>query len=258
MQEFNKNKFRSKLIRISSEDKNSASTSNSDFEIDLPKDGGTINRVAGIAVKSISCPNIFYNVNLFNNSWSMSNNAGGAFTLTIAVGQYTLAEFITAMEAKMLADTGVALVITSDAATGIQTWTFGADTVWEIFLSGSTGAGLIGLTADVTSGATSVLTLNAPPNLTGETELYVYSRTLASGQLIEPDGVFNVVDVLPLNVAYGGVAYLEDIDEGLHNVAYSSLESFKKIDIRLRNRAGDLLVLPDNFNFSMLIKIYYE
>lgn len=252
--------LRSKLIKISSEDKTASSTSNSDFTISLPSDGGNISRVAKILVKSIACPNVFYNVRAVNGTLYVNNTTTPAsYSLAIAEGQYTSTQLIAAIEAAFLAATSVAVTITVGATTGKMTWTFASDE-WLLVSTGNNNiANTIGLTSD-TATASSIAVMPAIVDLNGISEVYVHSRTLASGNLAEPDGSFNVVDILPMTAAFGNMAHSQFVDGESHTIHYrpfGSHESLTSIDIRLRNKTGERLVLPANHNFIMIIKVFY-
>jgi hypothetical protein len=99
------------------------------------------------------------------------------------------------------------------------------------------------------------------PNLIGATALYVHSRALATNNLVEKDGVFSTVDKLNLDKPYGAVCYSNFNNDTTHEKRYfpfSDKRSLRKIDIKLRDINGNILTVPPNFNFTMMLKIFYS
>ena len=248
-------KLKSKYIRISSEDKSVNSQSNSRFTINLNQTGSNVDRVSAFVVKYISCANIFPNVPLYASNLTLQKQTGNVlYDVPLTVGQYTISEFVTQLEADINAIIPDAVAITQ--TNNILTFTFTGDNYGFIYDS-STCRDIIGLYSDIPYSA--VVSLGVV-NLQGETELYVHSKTLNNAGLIEANGSFAVVDILPLDVSFGCVAYSDYNDIQLHEIVYTPYESqktFRQIDIVLRNRQGNVLELPPNFYFNMLIKIYY-
>jgi len=257
--------LKSKMIRISSEDKTINSVSNSRFEINLNQNGSNIDRVAGYAVKYMSCPNQFYNVPANKNELQITKQTGNiVYTIFIAPNQYNITDFLATLKSQI--DT----FIFPDTAT-VQLDPFGkivfgysgdAYAFTPANFEATTMRDIIGMDESDAQGTFfTVQNMSNPVNLTGETELYVHSKTLNNAGLVEPSGSFAVVDVLPLNVPYGAVAYSNFNDLILHENSYipfESLRSLRTIDIVLRNRTGDVLTLPNNFYFNMILIIYYE
>ena len=119
----------------------------------------------------------------------------------------------------------------------------------------------LGLTADLLCPAVTGTSLQSIPNLIGETEVYAHSRVLCPNNLIEGGGSFSVVDKLNLNKPFGSMCYSDFDNDKTHFKKYFPFESTKTlrtIRITLRNRTGSILTLPDNFNFSMMLMIYYK
>lgn len=251
--------LKSKMVRISSEDKTKNSVNNSRFEVNLNQTGANIDRVAGYAVKHISCPNIFYNVPAYANTLEIIKQTGNiTYNILVDPNQYNLNDFIlelqTAINTAINPDT---VTITANNKNYLN-FVFVGDN-YKLIYENSTISKIIGLIQDTPF--FSNLTLSNPVNLTGETELYIHSKTLNPAGLVEPSGAFAVVDVVPLSVPFGAVAYSNFNDLILHEkpyIPYESLRTFRTVDIVLRNRAGNVLELPDNFYFNMVLIIYYE
>lgn len=258
--EFNFKDFQSRLLRISSEDKDSSTSSNNNFTVSIPGDAGKMDKIVAVIVKKMTCANMFPNVPYYANQIVLEagGDPGVSIPVVIPIAQYTATELKTALQ------TAINAVITPDSVVVALTtdnkyeFTFTGDT-YGFLTAGSTAGSRVGFLDDIADGA--VVTMPLLPNLIGETELYVHSRTVASGNMTEPSGTFNVVDMLDLNVAYGSTAYSQFDDAEQHTLRYLPYESersFRRIDVRLRNREGNLLTLPDNFHFNMILKVYYD
>lgn len=250
--------YKSMLLRVSSEDKENTSISNSQFIININNASYRIDNVAGILVKYISCPNIFPNVPTYANTLQLIKTTGPiTYDISVPVGQYTIADFIVALQLAINTAIGpdsVAITLTSQ---NYINFVFVGDTYTFVYAN-STIADVIGLVANI--GPALNITMQSLPNLQGETELYVHSKDIAPSYLVEPDGNFSVVDILPLDVPFGSTAYSKFDDDEMHKIRYtpySSPKTLRNISIVLRNRAGQVLNLPNNFNFNMILKVFY-
>ncbi len=256
----NLNALKSHLIRISSEDRDQGSVSNTDFTVNLTQ-SANVQEVKAIVIKNISFANMFYNVpSNFNTLIILNSVSNTNRTVTITPGQYTINQFISALQTAIntafVADS-VTVAITNNVNTNVLTFTSTGGNI-NIILSGTTMYNLIGLNADTSTASSLVMPL--PYNLTGETEVYIHSAILAAGNLYEPSGTFNVVDMVPITVPFGATQSADYNVFEQHFKTYSPFEEKKtlsSIDIRLRARDGRVLTLPNNFNFNMLIKYYY-
>jgi hypothetical protein len=267
-----------RFVRISSEDK--VIGSNSQFVVNLESSGGAIDNVKGFIVHSIECPNVFDNITETNNNFFVG--FGGPATETdldidIPVGYYLIDDLITLINAIVATQ----IAINGDAYTLVlsKVGVFPNERIQ--FLANGLSAGSCNLftkedsifptlgvlsTANALTPPDFVLTngipvvANAIPNLIGETAVYVHSRTLCPLNLSEGSGTFSVVDKLNLDQPYGSTCYSNFNNDITHQKSYFPFESKKtlrKIDITLRNRTGQILQLPFNFNFSMMIKIFH-
>lgn len=254
-------KFRNALIKVSSEQKSISTDSNTHFTINLASNGGVVDNVAGYAVKYISCPNVFNNIPSHANVFNLTADNTTPTPVTITAGQYSsLASLATELKTQIdAAITPDSVTITYPADKLVFTFTDGGSGGSYGFLEAkSTAASRLGLSADITAAA--AFTAPNIVNLTGETEVYVHSRDLALAKLNSANGNFSVVDTIPMDVAYGGTSYFRANNAELEKTNFYPFEnkkSLRKIDIRLRDGAGNLLTLPDNFHFTMILKFYY-
>lgn len=255
---------KSRLLRISSEDKSIGD--NGRFSVDVLSNGGIIDNVKGYIVHSIQCPNVFDNVPEYANTLAIQRVAEPIASIVIPNSYYFIDDLIlqlqTSIQTKLTADGFGDTVVIAKVGTfpneKIQFTFTGSD--YNLLTAGSISP-IIGLTANVTAPngvATSVQNIY---NLIGETELYVHSRTLAPNNLMEATGAFSVVDKLNLDQPFGTVCYSNFNNDSTHFKKYfpfESLKTLRTINITLRNRTGEILVLPPNFNFTMMVTLFYQ
>ena len=251
--------MRSKYIRISSEDKINSTMTNSRFSVDLNQTGGNVDNVLGYAVKYVSCANIFPNITDDNNVLVLTSVGGATiYAVPLPPAQYIINDFVNFLQVAInsIIPNSVAIIVDSF---GKIVFTFTGDS-YTLSSSQSTMANVLGLTEDVLCPDGVATTLPTYTNLQGETELYVHSKELNTAGLVEPNGAFSVVDVLPLDKPFGATCYSNYNDKELHRrdyAPYESKKSLRKIDIVLRNRFGKVLELPPNYEFNMIIIVYY-
>lgn len=261
---------RSRFVRISSEDKSTGT--NNKFKVDLQSAGGVIDNVKGFIVHSIECPNVFNNVASYNNTLQLYAGAAAyTTTATIPEGNYTIDDLVAQLN--IILPPIVAASPLPSVVTVSKVGTYPNEKISFLFAgddwsiqSASTMLEQIGLGDDDLSGFLGFtcfdgIQTNMPniPNLIGETAVYVHSRILCANNLSEASGTFSVVDKLNLDQPYGATCYSNFNNDTTHMKSYYPFETkqtLRTVDINLRNREGNLLELPNNFKFTMMIKIF--
>ena len=269
---------RSRFIRISSEDK--AIGTNNRFKVDLQSAGGIIDNVKGFIVHSIECPNVFPNVATYNNNYQVAFPGPATETdlnLNVPPGYYLIDDLISVMNAQIaaqIAANGDTYTLTlskvgifpneriqfnaSGLSAGICNFFLSDNSIWPNLGVITTENAIPPNTPfSVINGLPS--TAQNIPNLIGETAVYVHSRILAANNLTESSGTFSVIDKLNLDKPFGATCYSNFENDTTHMKNYYPFETkqtLRTVDINLRNRTGQLLELPDNFYFTMMIKIF--
>jgi len=250
---------KSRTLRISSEDK--VIGSNSQFTIDLLSNGGAIDNIKGYIIHSLECPNVFDNVPTYANVLQLIKATGAVvYNITIPNSYYFIDDLVTQLQTSInavIADT-VAVSKTGTFPNDKLNFIFTGDSYTFNFLN-STVAYRIGLVAD--QGPATNITMSGIPNLIGETAVYVHSREMAPNNLIEGTGSFSVVDKLNLDQPFGATCYSNFNNDTTHfkkYFPYESLKTLRTIKITLRNRIGEILTLPANFDFTMMVTIFHN
>lgn len=255
------------LIVIDSKDMNSSSVSTSNFTISY-QNNPILNRIKSYFIKSVSVPNVEYNIHgnyvtePANNLLYIESSGGGLQSvITIPIGQYTLAQLITAITGSA---TGVSLglAITQDPNTGLLTITSTAVGGIKIYSRSSTPSSTlspnIGITTQTAAFSASIVS-NGMPALSGNQNIYIGSVKMASGTTLI-DSRFNnltVISTIPVNVPFGEVIHYETFDYVKDTIESDQYLNLREIDIRLYNDYGAILDLHGE-PFTMIIKAFYE
>jgi len=273
--------LKDRLIRISSEDRYQGT--NTRFRIALNSTGQQIDKISSYSLKYASCPNVFNNIEYYNSRFYVSFPAPSTETdldIRLAPAFYLIDDLITALNAAIAAQ----ILANGDAYTLVlsKVGLFPNEKISFLINGTSVGIANLLLTTDsifpnlgVETTENDVLpnipfqlvngiaqTAQNIPNLTGESEIYIHSRVLNQGGLTESSGNFSVVGVIPLGqTPFGAVAQILEPDNTLAKISFEPFEStksFRNIDVVLRNRVGNILVMPPNFSFTMTIKAKYD
>lgn len=256
------NVLRERLIRISSNDKvASLSSTNSNFTVYL-KGTSDIQQVKRILVKSVSVPNVLYNIHSAsgtpNNILRIEEKGQAAQDVTIPPAQYTITTLMTAIQTAVNAVTATAvLTVTQDAATQKLTFTFATNTcILYNEADGSSIAPAIGLLTTTADGASHVM--DYIPDLSGTRILYIHSQELAGSNLLDGDsGLISVLEAVSMNeTEFGAYAYLQNNDTALATVDYKYPKDIGTVSIKLRDDKGAIVDIG-TATMSVLIKIYY-
>ena len=239
---------KSRLLRLSSEDK--ILGTNGRFTIELAASGGIIDNIKGYIVHSIQCPNVFDNIPTYANGIQLVSTTGATtYDIVVPNSYYYIDDLITALSVAVNAAIPDTVAIVKVGVSPVQKiqMTFTGDEYTVVFAN-STIAYRLGITEDLVFPDGVAVIAPEIYNLTGETDLYVHSRVLAPNNLVEGSGSFSVVDKLNLDKQYGAMCYS----------AYESLKTFRTIRLTIRNRIGEVLTLPPNYNISVMVMLFYK
>jgi hypothetical protein len=112
----------------------------------------------------------------------------------------------------------------------------------------------IGIQSDDTSFVSSRL-LEGIPDLRGVIEIFVISRSMSQGNLIEPDKVRDVIATIPITAPFLGLNIYESVNETNNSIEYNAPTDLRNIDIRLEDSNGRLVNLQ-NHRSQFVFKIY--
>ncbi len=249
------------FVIISSKYRTSDSRTTSDFTYSI----GQSLETSAIAIKSVSIPNLQYNINWTNNRLRVRTNSEAPpfYDVTIPVGQYDISTFISTLQdllRTVLSDS--TLTITQDSLTGKISFTnITVPIRFDIDPTVSPLAKLIGLGSGEgltfpTAPDTSFTCLDLP-SLGGLKNFYLSSRILSQGF----NGIFKsgdqipVVMNIPIDVPYGAVQHYDASDIRLNMKKFSRKNNIQWIDIKIIDE--DLNVVDLNGgDIEIVLKIY--
>jgi hypothetical protein len=250
-----------KILVINSKDRSLGT--NSDFTLDFKADS-SVQQVLKVLVKDVFIPNQFYNINSDNNAIEIKQNAEPNATATISAGQYNINQLITALETAIngvLID-GCIVTITKNDISFKLTFTFSgsgtpANDNVSIILNGTTISGVIGLPADTIQ--TNIHILTNTFNLNPLQYVQVHSPEIGYLHGLDGGSLISLVETVSLtDTPFGGVGYKQNNDDELCEILYEEPRNLSNIKIVLRDDTGKRLSLPDNHEFSMTLKIYFD
>jgi hypothetical protein len=255
-----KTKEHKKLLYVSTEHATTRSTDGSTWVVNI---GNTLyaDKVDAISPLKVTIANLFPNVTLHNNLFSVSNT-DGTVNVTVPVGNYTAAEYATAVTALL---TAVNVTLEIGAGNPYFVWTsnnvHGDTTIfstsidwWNLVGYGSTDAVVFAQTTAVP----------APhlPNMGGEKIVHISCDKISHGNLVHAqDGkLHDIVLSVPLSdTAYGfNTSFVPQADD-TYIVDYrytcslaSSLE-FQLLDSKMRP-----LPYPLSHHIQMIFRLYHH
>ena len=251
-----------RIVQISSKDRiNADSTTASNFTIQLGYDGH-MSSIKAIAVKEIQLTNSFYNININNNVFYFLRGAVET-SITVAVGQYTLAQLQTALVAEFAA-LGAPIVFSSTLGTNTQKLTFTTDLAisWSKYRPASTTvnpmAKVLGINSMSDVESTSHVA-GSIVDLAGVKSIYVISNQLAGGAGVSSKNggqKISLLDVVPMDVAFGAVKTHESEGEtDIHIYNDNLRNNLSLINIEVRDEDLNLLDMNGS-EIVIVVKVF--
>ena len=244
-----------KLLKISSHDRDTSSASTSDFVVILNNLTG-VQGIKSVVVKHISIPNVFYNINAYNNTFTY-NTGGAPIEVSIAEGQYTSTTFITAFETALAA---VGMSVTLNAITSKFSFTTTTAITFQDDLTNSM-AGVLGiLRGQGAVSPTTSYTSGGVISLQGVQNVFLECTELAHSNLLHSDErVTNSLCVIPINAPYGFTEHyvsshteIDDFD------SHSKIQgmNIQKLTITLKDYKNNVLDLHGQ-HVMLTLKVYF-
>ena len=250
------------LCKITSFNKVGVNDTNDDFSVNF-ENHRSLHQIVKIIVKAVDIPNVFYNINSFgydldnlgNNTYRWINNAAVLQTVVLPVGQYTISQFITALNL-LLPDHSYALNTVTKKIVGTASSTIR-------FLNRADGnlmATALGIEISSLAPTLTHTALNLP-QLEGIESVYILSNTAGQSNLLSPNAnTFPLLVHVPLNVPYGFIEHYVSPHEELDSITYPNYSngiSFRKLDIKVVDKYGHRLDLAGH-DINIILKIYHN
>jgi hypothetical protein len=261
---------REKYIVISSDDKDPGSISNSNFKVTLRERYAT-QSIDRIIVREVIVPNAFYNISdgdpvkgngPANNILIIDyTEIKQQISVSVPAGQYNILQLIATLQSAIntaISTYGASVVITRDDITNLLLFTFSNAGTFT-FLSISPMAPVLGFISNVSYIPTTLaIRMPDPPDLSGINSVYIHSEALSDGSGIDASkGIINLVESVSMaTTAYGTFSYKQNSDTELCTINYTMPRNLNVIDIRLRDREGNLLNIGTK-RLTLMVKMYY-
>jgi hypothetical protein len=233
-----------------------------------------LENVVAIKVVSAEIPFSYYIFRSSNNTFTISENGGGAITITIPVGNYTSSQIISTLSSLMTAASGegATYVVTISSQTNKLTFTGSGGTLssFSITMGTVNGTGntsprlYLGFNGGSTASSGLVLTAPNSVNLSGQN--YLYLNSLSMGTFLDFNLAFGSVNLgggnggiqiarIPVNVSPGEtIIYNDSIPDFWFDV--SSIDTLQALDLYFTpgNQGSSATITPldlNGLNFSV-------
>ncbi len=260
------------LIIIDSKDMVPSLTStSSNFTLRF-KNNAILDKIHSYFVKSVSIANVEYNIHDTYDSEPANNllyieTSGGGLqpVITIPVGQYTLAQLITAIQ-NSATGLAVGLTIVQDPNTGKLTFNSTAPGGIKIYAKddvaiaplNSTLAQNLGILITSSTFSSSIVA-DGLSSLQGNQNVYIGCKQLSGGtSLIDARvGNLQIITTVGIDQPFGQIVHYETSDYEKDFVKAPGYFNAKELDIRLYGDFGQILNLQ-GIPFTMIIKAFYD
>jgi len=248
------------LIYINSDDRTPESKSTSDFTVSFGNNN-KLSRVRNFFIKSISVPNVSYNVYVASPEYNVPEVNVFTYSsgsITVTPGFYNMTQLISAIVSDPLA-VADGMAITVNPITGFLTFTTTSPVSYLNLVDGNSMARLLGINISSVVPGLSYTATNLP-DLSGINNLFISSNALSGSgtQMIQLRTNKPYIIDIPINDAQHGF-YLnyETQHFELDEIAASAYFNLNTVDIQLYGPYGRLIDLH-GLPFNMTIRAFYD
>lgn len=242
----------SRLLKLSSHDKQPFSASNSDFTVSF-NNVRDISNAQGFIIKHVSFPNNFYNITATNNVFRY--NDGADQTLVFPVGFYTVAQIIAYLTAN-----GPPISYSQDPVNYkfyfVNTPPPVVYTLYDAS-NGSTISPFLGITSNIILPVGGSAYAQELPRLQGIEHVYIQSRILSAGNNMVTPLLQNAgyICMIPITVPFGSIVHYETNHEMLDLVEFRAPVDLREIDIKVVDANGNVLDMKGG-TINIVLKVY--
>ena len=245
---------RHKLLHISSRDK--ATGTNSNFTVNLSR-FFYLSAVKSVVLKQLTVENVFYNINASNNIFTY-NIASSPSSVNLPSGQYTIAEFMSALQALLITDGIVGCAITQNSVT--KKIEINSTTAFEMLFDTNIMANVLGIESDAGSDTTTNFPTGLPA-LEGVRNIAIGSNVIGENNFNSTDtAIQDIFAIIPVTESFGEIiqyvsqhSEIDDVDSSSRHLG----KNITHIDIKLTNKDNNLELDLQNHNVDILLKVYY-
>lgn len=257
------------IVKITSFQKVGTNDTNADFAVNF-ENHRSLHGIVKVVVKAVDVPNIFPNINstgyneenVGNNTYTYLDTASNPVSVVLPPGQYTMTQFLTALNALLLTSAVPHEIVFNDITKKLEFNALVAANFYvQNYEDGNIMGSVLGIkTSSVGAGITQY-DAEYYPNLMGVESIYILSNQAGQSNLLSPNAfTFPLIAHVPLTVPFGGVEhYLSqhpDIDDIVY-VNYSAGISLRKMNIKVVDKYGHPLDLG-GLDINIILKIYHN
>jgi len=250
-----------KLVQVNSAYRSSNSASNSDFSVDFRT--VDLDNVTQVTMVKASLPRLFPNIWSVNNQIAIEHPAGVNNLYTVPPAYYNVTTLTAALNT---ATAPIFVTWAFNTVTNKFTATYSSVTTVTLLSNSalSTIGPYIGLTSDVILGAPS--DLPSQPQLSGPDDVYINSQIVASNSCIAASAILSSqtetnISTIPFlgsisfaDVPYGFVGRFDSSNLNICHIDFPYQASMRKINVKLTDFLGNVILLPDNCYFDMILQ----
>lgn len=233
--------------------RNRVSGTNSNFKVDIDDFSSNMSRAYKMSIKSVSFPNIFYNVTATKNTFTFGY-LGSDHSVSVAVGQYNTTQLISALQTEINSIASISIV--QDPIN--LKLSFSGDLIQYYNRTKNPMASLLGILDD-SLGEVANFTAQGIPNLSGIPVFFLQSHALSNtvslvGNLgrIQP-----VIEVIQNTACFGSIIHHRPSDGDLSTINYNCYNNLTNIDIFLTDEYGNEVDLQGH-EMIVCMKVYFE
>lgn len=256
--------LKSATLRISSKLRQGGTST--DFKINVTGTTKPIQGCRGVLVKSVSFPNVFYNVTEANQEFKMLWEQAPANLHELIsippVGYYKIDELIAWLATDLSLNTVGDIVIVKDEQTNRLTFSIINETGLIQLLGPADNdmADILGITVlDENKGLVTTVTTTNAYDMRSVTDVYIVSNTLSdySNYISAGDGRQNgILTNIPITTAYGCTEVYEPEMFENNAIAYPRDKSIQSIDIKLEDQDGKEIDLQ-GLDIEIVLRIFF-
>lgn len=243
---YSKGTLSSKLVRISSSERLSGTTTNFTFDF-----GQNLQQVKKLSIETVNFFNNFYNIDQNNNQYSATTNVDSK-SFTIPAGRYTVGSLLDVIGTQISGMTSspdfswdqdpitnlVSLTLTPGVVTSLSLIPVDATTFPFFYLGFDATTTLTMVSPNLTVTATDF------PKMYGPSMVFIKSSFLAPANAFDQKGqISDILVGVPVTAPYTALNSWRCLEDTLCEIDYGRPRQLNQVDIVLQDREGNILDL---------------
>lgn len=253
------NRTFSRLLRISSVQRINKNDAITNFNVNLSRMTETDN-IVRVALKSVAFNNNSFNINEYNNIFTINVTTIGELVIVVPVGFYSSTSLRLTLEGlinPLLVPASTTLTFSQSPLTGFINISSNNETftLYNSTEKNTPMSDVLGFTKIY--GASLSEDADNQPSLQGLTTVYLHSLEIAEGNVVDGDVEnHDIIGEIPVNVPYGVQQYYEARESELESITYATPRNLDNIGIQLKDIHGNIIKLNGG-ELTITVRLYY-